>query len=230
MLAEFSETLNRLDFEMCNMAKLYFLGGEDLAKRDSEQINKKAFADAGGAPIVLVFIGWTSKSVNKTETYRRIIVDYFKEIGAEKIVFAELSDSLETIDKKMENADLIYLPGGDPKLLVERIKKKGLDALLRRYDKVILGNSAGALALCRDCLMVGDETHEETTMISGVGVVDFCVDVHYSSSKDKQLIELSKGKRIYAIAERSALVSDERGISFFGIVYMFYRGKKTQCF
>jgi peptidase E len=212
------------------MAKLYFLGGEDLAKRDSEQIDKKAFADAGGAPTVLVFIGWTSKSVHETEKYRRITFDYFKEIGAKKIVFAELSDSFEAIDTKMEDADLVYLPGGDPKLLVERIKKKGVDALLRRYDRVILGNSAGALALCGDCLIVGGEPPEETIMISGVGVVDFCVDVHYNSSKDKKLMELSKSRRVYAIAERSALVCDETEISFFGTVHLFFRGKKTQCF
>jgi peptidase E len=212
------------------MAKVYFLGGEDLAKRDSEQIDKKAFADAGGAPIVLVFIGWASKSVDETEKYRRIIVDYFKEVGAKEIVFAELSDSLEAIDNKMENANLVYLPGGDPELLVERIKKKGVEALLRRYDKVILGNSAGALALCGDCLIVSGETPEETSMISGVGIVDFCVDVHYNSSKDKKLMELSKSRRIYAIAERSALVCDENEISFFGTVHLFFRGKKTQCF
>jgi peptidase E len=212
------------------MAKLYFLGGEDLAKRDSEQIDKKAFADAGGAPTVLTFIGWSSKSFSETEKYKRITVDYFKEIGAKKIVSAELSDSLEAIDSKMENADLVYLPGGDPKLLVERIKKKGVDALLRRYDKVILGNSAGALALCGDCLVVGGEPPEETAMISGVGIVDFCVDVHYNSSKDKKLMELSKSRRIYAIAERSALVCDGTEISFFGTVHLFFRGKKTRCF
>ncbi|HMK94783.1 MAG TPA: Type 1 glutamine amidotransferase-like domain-containing protein [Candidatus Limnocylindrales bacterium] len=211
------------------MVKLYFLGGEDLVKRDSERINRKAFADAGGAPTVLVFIGWASRSVDEGERYRRVIVDYFEELGAKKIVFAELSDLLEDIGGKMENADLIYLPGGDPKLLVERIRKKGVDYLLRRYDKVIVGNSAGALALCGDCLIVGGGTQEETRMISGIGAADFCVDVHYNSSKDKELMELSKNTRIYAIAERSALVRDEAGISFFGTVHLFYRSKKTRC-
>ena len=211
------------------MAKLYFLGGEDLAKRDSEEINKKAFADAGGAPIALVFIGWASKSVDESDKYRRIIVDYFKEIGARKIVFAELTDSVEAIDGKMKNADLVYLPGGDPILLVERIKKKGVEALLRRFGNVILGNSAGALALCKDYSIVRGEAHEETATASGVGLVDFCVDVHYDSSKDKKLIELSKNKRIFGIPERGALVCDENGISFIGDVYLFYRNKKTLC-
>jgi hypothetical protein len=37
------------------MTKLYFLGGEDVRKRDSKEINKKAFADTSGASIVLIF-------------------------------------------------------------------------------------------------------------------------------------------------------------------------------
>ena len=211
------------------MAKLYFLGGEDLVKRDSENINKKAFVDAGGMPIVLVFIGWASKSVVETEKYRRIIVNYFNDIGAKKIVFAELSDSLEVIGNKMENADLIYLPGGDTKLLIERIKKKGVETLLRRYGKIIIGNSAGALILCSDCLITDNKTLEETTIVPGVGLVDFCVDVHYNSSRDKELMELSKHRRIYAIAEKSALVYDDVRTSFLGSVYLFFKRKKTQC-
>lgn len=213
---------------MHNMARLYFLGGEDLAKRDSEQVDKKAFADAGGAPTALVFIGWASESAAKTEKYRGLILDYFRELGAKETVLAELSDSLKTIEEKMGKAGLVYLPGGNTRLLVERINKKGLGDLLRRYDKVILGNSAGALALCKECLIIGDET-QETTIIPGVGAIDFSVCVHYNSSKDKELLELSKGRRIYAIAEGSALVHDERGVSSFGLVHMFYRGKKTQC-
>jgi peptidase E len=211
------------------MAKLYFLGGEDLVKRDSEEVDKRAFADAGGAPVALVFIGWASKSVDKSEKYRRIIVDYFKEVGAREILFAELADSLEAIDRKMKKADLIYLPGGDTRLLIERIKKKGVEALLRRYDKVILGNSAGALALCKNCLIVSGEAHEKTSTVSGIGLVDFCIDVHYDSSKDKRLMELSKNRRIYAIPERGALVCDENSISNIGDVNVFYRGKKTKC-
>jgi len=38
-----------------SMVILYFLGGEDIVKRDSREINKKAFIDAGGAPVVLIF-------------------------------------------------------------------------------------------------------------------------------------------------------------------------------
>jgi peptidase E len=73
------------------------------------------------------------------------MTDYFEELGASKIEFAELPDSLEEITEKMDRSDLVYLPGGVTKLLVQRIKNAKVDRLLRKYEKVIIGNSASAL-------------------------------------------------------------------------------------
>jgi peptidase E len=209
------------------MARLYFQGGEDLAKRDSKEVNEKAFSEAGRAPVVLVFVGWTSKSVGESDRYRRIIVEYFEELGAREIVFAELSDSKEEIAEKMQRSDLVYLPGGDTRILVERLKDIGVDCLLRECDKIIIGNSAGALALCPECVLTRGREHPETEIFAGIGLVDFCVDVHYESSKDEELEELSFNRKIYAIPERSALVYDKGKISAIGNVYLFYKGKKT---
>jgi len=210
------------------MTKLYFLGGEDLAKRNSREINKKAFIDADGAPLVLIF-PWTAKSIEGPDKYRTIMVNYFKELGAGKIEFAELSDSPEEIAQKIDMSDLIYLPGGDARILVVRIRNANIDNLLRKYGKVIIGNSAGALALCKDCIITKGRDHPETTIISGFGLVDFSVDVHYDSSKDRELKKLSRQRRIYAIPETGALVCNNGDLSFIGNVYSFYEGKKTKC-
>jgi peptidase E len=210
------------------MVTLYFLGGEDVVKRDSRQINKKAFIDAGGAPVVLVF-PWTAESVERADKYRKIMADYFKELGTSKIEFAELSDSLEEITKKMNRSDLVYLPGGVTKLLVQRIKDAKVDRLLRNYKKVIIGNSAGALVLSEDCILTRDKDNRETTVISGFGLVDFSVEVHYNPSKDKELKKLSEERRIYAIPEKCALIYANGNLSFVGNVYLFYKGKKTKC-
>jgi hypothetical protein len=66
------------------MRKLYFLGGEDLEKRESKKINEKAFNNAGGAPRILIF-PWTSETMGKGDKYRKIMTDYFKDIGAKKM-------------------------------------------------------------------------------------------------------------------------------------------------
>ena len=65
-------------------------------------------------------------------------------------------------------------------------------------------------------------------MISGIGLVDFSVKVHYRPSKDGELKRLSKEEKIYAIPERSALVYDNDNLSFIGNVYLFQNGEKTR--
>jgi dipeptidase E len=210
------------------MTKLYFLGGEDVAKRDSKEINEKAFIDAGGSPAVLIF-NWTAESIDRTDKYRKIMVDYFRELGASVIEFAETSDSLEEIGEKIDGSDLIYLPGGITRVLVERIKSAKVDSLLRKYNKVIIGNSAGALALCKDCILTKDKDNPATKIISGLGLVDFSVAVHYDASRDEELKKFSTKRRIYAIPERCALVYDDGRLSFIRRVYMFYAGRKTRC-
>jgi peptidase E len=207
------------------MVKLYFLGGEDVVKKESKEINKKAFFDAGGAPVVLIF-PWTAKSVDKVDRYRKILTDYFKEIGAGNIEFAELSDSFKEIEEKVNKSNLTYLPGGDTRILVERIKNARVDKLLQKFGKVIIGNSAGALALCKECILTKRQAHRETIVFSGLGLVDFSVDVHYNSSKDRELEKLSMDRRIYAIPDKCALVYNNGEISAIGDVYMFYKGKK----
>jgi peptidase E len=100
--------------------------------------------------------------------------------------------------------------------------------LLRRYDKIIVGNSAGALALCRECLLVNRRGRPGTTIIAGFGLVDFSVEVHYTTSEDSELEKLSEQREIYAIPERCALLYDDGRLSSIGKVYLFDHGRKYE--
>jgi len=215
-----------VEFVIIHMPKLYFLGGEDVEKRDSMEINEMAFIDAGGEPTVLVF-PWTAESVEKANERRKILVDYFKDLGASTVDFVEYSDTFEEIARKVECSDLIYLPGGLTSILVERLRNKNVDDLLREYDGIIVGRSAGALSLCKKCILTKNRKKPATIIITGIKLVDFSAKVHYNSSKDNELKRLSKEEKIYAIPEGSALVYDNGDLSFIGDVYLFQNGNKT---
>jgi peptidase E len=206
--------------------KLYFLGGENVAKRDSKEINEAAFHDAGEAPAVVVF-PWARASFDNTYKRRKRLFDYFRNLGACTVDFAEYSDTLEGITRKIEHSDLIYLPGGLASVLVERLQNKSVDRLLRKYEGVVVGRSAGALALGKKCVVTKNRRHPTSKMISGIGLVNFSVKTHYKPSKDHALKNLSKREKIYAIPERSALVYDDGDLSFIGEVYLFQNGEKT---
>jgi peptidase E len=100
--------------------------------------------------------------------------------------------------------------------------------LLRKYDGVVVGRSAGALALGKKCVVTKNRRKPTSMIISGIGLVDFSVKAHYKPSKDGELKRLSKEEKIYAIPERSALVYDNDALSFIGNVYLFQNGEKTR--
>ena len=197
-----------------------------MVKQDSREINETAFCEAGEEPRVAVF-PWARASFDKKYKRRQRLFNYFRNLGAGTVDFVDYGDNWEDIAMKVECSDLLYLTGGLTTVLIERLKSKSVDSLLRKYDKVIVGRSAGALALCKRCVLT-DRHKPAVKVVEGLGLVDFSVKVHYEPSKDDELKRLSKKETLYAIPERSALVYDHGCLSFMGDVYMFQNGEKTR--
>ena len=207
------------------MTRLYFLGGENVIKRDAREINEIAFRDASEAPRVVV-VPWARASFDKAYRRRKRLFDYFRSLGAVTVDFAGYSDTLKEVTRKVERSDLIYLPGGLASVLVERLKNRSVDRLLRKYDGVVVGRSAGALALGKKCIVTKNRRNRTSRMISGIGLVGFSVKAHYKPSKDEALKRFSEEEIIYAIPERSALVFNKGSLSCMGNVYVFQNREK----
>jgi peptidase E len=206
------------------MPKLYLLGGENVFKRSAKEVNEKAFQDAGEPPVVVVF-PWARASFDRKYQKRKTLTDYFISLGASTINFIEYSDSNETIAKKMAESNLVYLTGGLASVLVERLKNMGVDRLLHDYGSVIVGRSAGALALCRKCIITC-RSNSKVKIINGIGLADLTLKVHYKPEKENALEKLSRQEKIYAVPEGSALIYNNDACSFIGEVYLFENGKK----
>jgi dipeptidase E len=221
------------------MSRLYLLGGEDARKRSSRHIMERAVREAGPRPTVLI-LPWTGESDDSEGEYRAMITEYFMDIGAETVQFAETWDPYGALEKKARSSNLIYLPGGNPAVLVDRMLVSRGDEILAGYEGVIVGNSAGALALCRKyAAVVGQRDTVETRFFRGFGDLDFAVSVHYMSddnsqsgiSPDSELLALSEksATKIYAISDNSALIYEKGKLEFIGYVFQFHRGNRTRC-
>jgi len=206
------------------MSKLYLLGGENVFKRSAREVNERAFQDAGEPLSVLVF-PWARASFDKGYKKRKMLFDYFISLGANTINFIEYSDPIETITKKMAESNLVYLTGGLANVLVERLKNLGVDRLLHEYGGIIVGRSAGALVLCRRCIITC-RSNSKVKIIDGLGLIDVTLKVHYKPEKDSALERLSRQEKIYAVTEGSALVYNNGSCSFVGEVYLFENGLK----
>lgn len=212
------------------MVKIYFLGGEDVNKRSCIEINRSAFEEAGNCPKALVFL-WTTDNERKIRKYSHILSKYFSDLGAKSIAFARTSESIDEISRKIKSSDLIYIPGGLPKIFLKHAAQKGLSYLLSDYEGIIVGNSAGAVVLCKECIITTrNRDNPHTEIVSGLGLVHFSVEVHYGPSKDNVLKEFSRGREIYAIPEDCGIKYDSSAskFTFFGEIYLFKDGKKRK--
>jgi len=206
------------------MPKIYLLGGENTHKRDAEKVNQRAFNDAGEAPKILVF-SWARASFDNTYAKNKIIFDYFRSLGASTINTVNYSSTNAEIRDKMSQSDLVYLTGGVTSVLIERLKNLGVDCLLRDFKGVIVGRSAGALALCSKCVITYRST-SEVKIIDGVGLVNLTLKAHYKVGWDRELIELSKTKDIFAVPKGSALVCHNGKLSAINNVFVFHNGER----
>jgi dipeptidase E len=206
------------------MPKYYLLGGENTLRRDAEEINQKAFNDAGEAPSILVF-PWARASFDSAYVKRKLIFDYFRSLGAGTVNFIDYSIAPEELKEKIGEADLVYLTGGVPSILIERLKKLEMDSLLQNYCGVIVGRSAGALALCRRCVITY-RSSSAVKVIDGLGLLDLTLKVHYKLEIDEKLKDLSKLQEVFAIPKDSAIVYHKGCLFFINAVYSYRNGER----
>ncbi len=206
------------------MSKLYFLGGENIFRQDSREINALAFEDAGLAPTIAVF-SWARASFDLSYKRRKRLFDYFRSLGAVQVNFVDYSETPRVIAATMAQSDLVYLTGGQLSCLVSRLKSKKVDGLLKTYGGVIVGRSAGAMVMGRHGI-VTERYSCRKKVVTGLNLVNFSVKAHYYSSMDNMLKILSKTERVYALPNGSAIIYNDGSVSFVGNVTLFQDGEK----
>lgn len=117
---------------------------------------------------------------------------YFKSKGFD-VIIADLKEDPEILRKKLENVDVIDVPGGDPNYLVDWAKKANLGTYLRdllERGVVYLGTSAGSQLVLQDFgLTWWDPVKWEGEDHAGLGIVDFVLIPHQKESDPEKKME-----------------------------------------
>ena len=170
--------------------KIIAIGGGEIKNKTTlkidEYIASLAKIHAGDKRANALFIGTASHdSMPYFNSFRKTYTSVF-DIKAEValIVYGEMD--IERIKGKIENADMIYIGGGDTVFMLDKWKETGLDKLiLKAYDdgKIICGLSAGAICWFKDmytdyAIMRGESS--EYVLKKGLGVLDNCMCPHFN--------------------------------------------------
>jgi hypothetical protein len=111
------------------------------------------------------------------------VVDAFEKFGVpkENISFINyFTDTKESARQKIENADVVYFTGGLPDRMMDRIIDFELVDVLKKFDGVVVGYSAGAVIQLNEYHLYPDGDYDDFGYYDGLGYLDgFYLEVHY---------------------------------------------------
>lgn len=170
------------------------IGGGEIKNKTTLEIDRfvagLAKEHAGEKRANALFIGTASHdSMPYFNSFRKTYTSVF-DIKAEValIVYGEMD--IERIKGKIENADAIYIGGGDTVYMLEKWKETGLDKLiLEAYNqgKIICGLSAGAICWFETMytdyeIMRGQSA--DYVMKKGLGVLEGTMCPHFNEREE----------------------------------------------
>ena len=198
------------------MKKLMLIGGGEVGRGKSnyetkeidEEIVKMTEKDNPN----FLFIGLASSF---SDSYYDTMKKIYKELGCTPVYLKKknMINNPDLVEEKINNADIIYICGGDTIKLMNDIKEYKLDRLIKEaYNNgtVIAGMSAGAILISKEGFSDARILREESDkheFVKGLKLIDISICPHYheNNKKDDELKEVIKDKEVYGLENCTAL-------------------------
>lgn len=143
-----------------------------------------------------------SDGANEKIKYRSVWKDWTEEKGSE---FFVINNSLRGDDskdeiKKLLNSDVLIITGGNTFVLLNHLRKSGLDEAVKKFanekGKTILGFSAGAIVMSSTIRMANcgniDDNEVGMTDFTGLNLIPFDIFPHYDEKYEDVILEYEK--------------------------------------
>lgn len=167
------------------MKKLVCIGGGEIPRikngtqlpYETKEIDEEIVRLSGKKNPKILFIGTAS---SHSYDYYLVIKEVFEKIGGIVTNLDLLNENVDMtkVKKQIFNTDIIYVGGGNTRLMLEKWRKLGVDKLLvEAYNKGIVcsGLSAGSYCWFK-C---------NYDLIEGLGVIDAVNCVHYEQKNNE---------------------------------------------
>ena len=159
--------------------------------------------------------------------------DPFLEIGVKEKNIKYLNcykDNSDFMKKVILNTDILVLTGGNPEMFYNKVMSTGLLDIIKKFNKIIIGSSAGAELQLSDYFITAENNYyKKFDWYKGFGVIDnpFFFDVH-SLNDEKYLTQFNeiakkKQKDVYAIFNDGVIIYNRENdnVQIYGNVLLF---------
>ena len=204
-----------------NMKKItYIFSGFSVEEHFGKEVSRVFQKDLKDCKNIIFIPGGMGKN-SKTDKYVNTDVEWFREIGIDikNVDIFDVDMNMETLEEKINNADIIFLMGGDTIGQFEFISKLNISEKIKEFQGAVIGVSAGAINLgnISICSKDIDDGVENTKIYEGIGRIDYTFEPHFEISNcellKNELFPASNKFKIYGITNDTALkVSNEKEI------------------
>lgn len=157
-----------------------------------------------------VFIASDFAGYSKTDRHLDVFLSMFRNSG---IVFNEVHIIDDRITKEkalqyIEQADIIWIAGGDTLKQIAYLKEYNLIPVLQSREGITIGMSAGSINMAKRVVLAKDidDNIPELSIYDGIGLVDINIEPHLDSASEehmKYVYESSQYTTIYGIYDNT---------------------------
>lgn len=208
----------------------YLLSGQDSDNGFESNITSYLKKDLSGKKTIC-FIVANPISHGKNDHYAKVVNQWFKKLNIGLKSYRLIDDriNINNIHDIINKSDIIFLFGGNPFTQIKYLNDSGISHILRNFDGVVMGESAGAMNMSKTVYYSKDEDYPQTVTYEGMGLVDVTISPHFDiNNKDEitDFIEYNKKLKIIGLPNESAVrISDS--VEFIGDYYELVDSKPT---
>ena len=150
------------------------------------------------------------------------------EINEDNIIILNCyRDNKDYMKYKINNADVLLLPGGNPEMFYNKVKSADVLDEIKKFKGVIIGESAGTVLQLKNYFITAKNNYyKKFAWYKGFNVIDdpFYIDVHTSNNYRylKKLATVAKetNKKVYAIYDNGVIIynREKNDINIYGNV------------
>jgi peptidase E len=179
---------------------------------------------------------WMKSNEDWQMAYNKLSGNYYKDIVSPFISYGIIEenidwinyfeDTIENAKQKIDNSDILFFTGGLPDKMMNRLEEFDLINCIENYEGIVIGSSAGAMIQINEYHISPDKDYDIFSYNKGLNLIkDFDIEVHYENTKIQNeainKVVKDKGKKVYAIGDKGAVIIKNGEVSTFGEVRIF---------
>lgn len=186
----------------------------------------------------LLFIASSPDDKEKIELYTKLLFEGLKLSGISFNEYLVLdSSTVDNAQEYIDKANMIFLSGGDTYIQNEFFKRINLREKLKKFNGLIIGQSAGAINMADDVFNSPEKMeNSEPVFFKGLGLTNINIEPHFildNSNFDESekyqrnaILSESNNRKIYGQCNGSHILIDNDGTAtIYGETYLISNRK-----